>query len=75
MIERNQSADHRLLPDREADSVAVLQSECVFFILETEILSFRPHCSDLGCGATGTHQLNSGIKIVAAALVGIDHGV
>src|SRR3984957_437361 len=37
MLEGNQAADDGLLPDGEADAVAVLQGEGVFFILENEI--------------------------------------
>src|ERR1700722_7575648 len=75
MLEGNQAADDGLLPDGEADAVAVLQGEGVFFILETEILRLRPDCGNLGGGAAGADEFDGGIEIIAAALVGVDHGV
>jgi hypothetical protein len=48
MLERNQAADDRLLPDGQADAVTVLQRESGFFIGETELLRLRPHGGDLG---------------------------
>ena len=40
MLERNQAADHRLLPDGEPDAVAVLQRERGFFVGEAEVVAF-----------------------------------
>src|SRR6202035_5218031 len=75
LLERNQAADHRLLPDGEADTVAVLQSETGFFVRETELLRLRPDSGDFCCGAPWPHELDSRVQILAAALVGINHRV
>ncbi len=75
MFERNQAADHRLFPDGQPDAVAVLQREGSFFIGEAELLRLGPHRGDFRGGAAGPDQLDGGIEIFAAALVGIDHGV
>src|SRR5580704_15365822 len=42
MIQRNQAADDRFFPDRQADAMSVLQSEGGFFVGESEFLRFRP---------------------------------
>ena len=75
MLKGNQAADDRLLPDRKADAVAILQREAGFFVGEPELFGFRPDCGNLGRGAAGANQFDGGIKILAAAFVGIDHGV
>src|ERR1019366_9915124 len=69
MFERNQAADHRLLPDGKADSVAVLQSETCFLVGEAEFLRLGPHGGDFSGCAAWTHELNRGIEIFPAALI------
>src|ERR1700758_3992488 len=75
VLERDETADYRLLPDGEADAVSVLQGEGGFFVGETEILRLGPHGRDFGSRAAGTNEFDRGIQIFAAALVGVDHGV
>src|SRR5262249_21285977 len=75
MVERNKSADHRLLPDCQADSVAILQGKSVFFIAEAKFLRLRPYRCDFGGRTSRPNQGNSCVKIFAAALVRIAHGV
>ena len=48
MIERDQAAEDRLFPDREADAVAILQREGRLFIGEAELLGLRPELDDIG---------------------------
>ena len=75
MFQRNQPADHRLLPDRQADAVAELQREGRFFIGEAELLRLGPHRGDFAGGAARTDQRDGRIQIIAAALVGVDQRV
>src|SRR5579862_5455662 len=75
MVERHEAADDRLLPDRQADSVPILQSEGRLFIRESEVGCLRPHRRDFRRRPPGTHQLDGRVEILTAALVGIDHCV
>src|SRR5579871_866807 len=75
MIQRNQAADHWLFPDRQADAVAVLQSEGGLFVREAELLRLRPNRGNFGGGAAGANQLDGGIEVIAAALVSVNQGV
>src|SRR5579872_1372086 len=75
MIEGDQAADDRLLPDRQPNTVAVLQSEAGFLVGKSEFLRLGPDRGNLRRGSTGPHQLNCRIEIFAAALVGVHHGV
>src|SRR5882762_1528729 len=73
MLERHEPTDYRLLPDRQTDSVTILQRERRFFIWEAELLRFWPHRSDFSRRAPGTNQRNRGVQIFAAARVGVNH--
>src|SRR5882762_1838430 len=73
MLERHEPTDYRLLPDRETDSVAVLQRERRFFIWEAELLRLWPYRGDFSRCASGTNQRNRRVQILAAAFVGVDH--
>src|SRR5260370_39041777 len=73
MIERNQAADHRLLPNCQPDAVAILQRETSLFVRKTEFFSSRPHRSDFCSSAAGTYQFDGCIKVFSTALVGIHH--
>src|SRR3984893_1745239 len=75
MVERYQATDHWFFPDREADTVAVLQRKAGFFVGESKLFCFRPYRSNLGGGAARADQFDRGIEIITAALVGVDHGV
>ena len=55
--------------------MAELQRERGFFVGEAELLGLGPHRRDLRGGAAGTNQLDRRVEIIAAALVGVDHGV
>src|ERR1700733_7607385 len=55
--------------------MSVLQSECGFFIRETELLRFGPQRRNFTRGAARSDQRNCGVQILAAALVSIYHRV
>src|SRR6266478_5277643 len=55
MLERHEPTDYRLLPDRQTDSVTILQRERRLFIREAELLRFWPHRSDFSRRAPGTN--------------------
>ena len=71
MLQRNQAADHRFLPDRQPDSMPILQPECRLFIRKSKLLRFRPHRRDLARLPPRTHQRNGGVQIIAAPLIRI----
>src|SRR6202522_2363489 len=73
MLQRHQAADYRLLPDGEANAVAVLQRESRLLIGKTELLRFRPHSGDLGGSAARAHEFNRRVEIFPATLVSIVH--
>src|ERR1700757_2913548 len=58
MVERHESADDWLLPDREANAVAILQSESRFFVRESEVCRFRPYRRDFRGRASRAYQLD-----------------
>src|SRR5262249_33922991 len=68
------AADHRLLPDGEADAAAVLQSEARLLVREAELLGLGPYRRDLGRRPTRPHELDGGVEILAAALICVDQG-
>src|SRR5271163_186122 len=69
MLQRNQAADHRLLPNGEADSVTILQCESRFFVGEPEFLRFGPDRSYFGCGSPRTNEFYRRVEIFAASFV------
>src|SRR4029077_20150390 len=75
LIKRNQAADHRFFPDGEANAVTELKSEARFFVGETEFLGLWPDGGHLRSGASRTNQIDGGVDVLPALLVGIDHGV
>src|SRR5580704_19429431 len=75
MIERNQPADNRLLPNREPYTVTVLQSECRLFIRKPEFLRLWPQRRNFARSAAGTHEGNCRIQIFATAFVSVNHCV
>ena len=72
VLQRNQPADHRLFPNREADAVAELQREGRFFVGKSELLRLGPNRGDLRRRAAGPHQRDGRVQIIAAARVGVD---
>ena len=58
MFQRHEVADHGLLPNRQADSVTVLQGKGGFLVGETELLCLWPHGSNLGCCASRADELD-----------------
>jgi len=74
MIERDQPAEHGLLPDRQADAVAELKRERRLLVREAELLRSRPERCDLAGGGAGADQVDRGVEVVATALVGVDQG-
>src|SRR3972149_3519324 len=73
MIERDESADDRLLPNRETNTMPVLQRECGFFIWETEFFGFWPQGRNLAGCTTRTNKFNRSIEIIAAAFIRVAH--
>ena len=55
--------------------MAILQGETGFFIRETKFLGLGPHGGNFGGRAAGAHEFDRSIKIFAAALVGVVHGM
>src|SRR6266481_1310915 len=64
-----------LLPNGQAYAVSILQREGCFFIGEAKLLSFGPHGSNLRGRSAWLHQRDRGVEVIAAAFVGVDHGV
>src|ERR1700678_2043868 len=75
VLQRNQAADHRLLPDGKANSVTILQRKCRFFVGKPELLRLGPDRSYFGCGSPRTYEFNRRIEILAASLVSVVHGM
>src|SRR5580700_7495743 len=75
MLKRDQTANHRLLPNRETNSVSELQRECRFLVRETEFLSCRPDCGNFRGRAAWLNKRDSRVKILATPLVCIYHRV
>src|ERR1019366_348930 len=74
MLERDKPADDGLLPDGEADAMAILQSESRFFVGESEVLRAGPDRGNLVCAPSRANEFDGRIEIVTATLVGIHHG-
>src|SRR5437016_1970309 len=72
MVERNQPAQDRLLPDRETDAVPVLEREGGLLVGEAEFIRFRPELDDLIRRDAGPRPVDGNVEVVATALVGID---
>ncbi len=72
MVERDEPAEDRLLPDRQTDAVPELERERGLFVRESELLRSRPHADHLAGGGAGTDQLDRRVEVVAAALVRVD---
>src|SRR5215469_9285973 len=67
MIEGNETADNRLLPDGEADSMTVLQSESRLFIGKAEVLRPGPDGRDFARASSRADQFDGRVKIIAAS--------
>src|SRR5436190_6217563 len=72
IVERDEPAEDRLLPDREADAVPVLERERGLLVGEAELLGAREDLDDLGGRDAGPHHRDRLIEHVAAADVGVD---
>src|SRR5437868_4160811 len=75
MLQRNQPADDRLLPDRQSDAVSELKRERRLFVRKPKLLRLRPHGSDFRRRSSRPYKLNRRIQIFPAALVRIAHRV
>ena len=73
IIERNQAAEDRFLPDRQTDAVAVLQRKSGFFIGEAELLRLGPELDHVGRGDARFDDADRRVHVVAATFVGVDH--
>ena len=74
MVEGDQPAEDRLLPDRQADAVPELQRERRFLVGEPELRRGRPDLGHVGGRGAGTHARDRRVEVVTAALVGVDEG-
>src|SRR5437773_4379351 len=72
MLRRDQSADHRLLPDRETDTVPKLQGERRLLVGEAEFLRPRKCLCYLSRRGAGLHPADGIVEVVAAASIGVD---
>ena len=75
MVERDEPADDRLLPNREPDAMTVLEREGRLFVREPELLCLRPYRGDLSGRSSRSDQLDCSVEVIAAAFIGIHHGV
>ena len=74
MVEGDEAAEDRPFPDRQADTVPVLERERGHLVFEPELLRFGPHGADVcGCCA-GSHQSDRTVDQLAADLVSIPLG-
>src|SRR5437879_3535361 len=75
VLQRDQAADHRLLPNRQAHSVPKLQCECPLLTRDSKLLSCRPYRGHLRGGPARPDQFDRRIQVFPAALVSIHHGM
>src|ERR1041385_8318193 len=68
IIERDEAAEDRLLPDRKPDAVAVLQRESRLLVGEAELLGLGPELDDVGGRDAGLDDRDRRVHVVAAAL-------
>src|SRR3990172_12262308 len=73
MIEGHETAENWFLPDRQADAVAVLESEGGFFVGEAEFFRLGPEFDHVRRGNSRLDDADGGVHVVAATLVGIIH--
>src|SRR5215469_18715684 len=71
MIQRHQPAEDRLLPDGQADPVAVLQAEGGGLVGETELVRPGPERDDVRRGRSRFHQRDRLVHVLTAAHVGV----
>src|SRR5476649_2736982 len=67
MVEGDQPAEDWLLPDRQPDPVAVLESERRLLVGEPELLRRRPDRDDVGARGTGAYERDGLVHVLAAA--------
>ncbi len=74
LVERDEPAEDRLLPDRQAYSVPELEGERSFLVRESELLGGGPQRRDVRGGRPGFDCLDGHVHVLAAALVGVRLG-
>src|SRR5712691_12452400 len=72
MLRRDQSADHRLLPDRETDTMPQLQGERRLLAGEAEFLRPRECLGDLSRRGARLHPADRIVEVITAASIGVD---
>src|SRR5207245_9038563 len=72
MLRRDQSADHRLLPDRETDTMPQLQGERGLLVREAEFLCPRECLGDLSRRGARLHPADRIVEVITAASIGVD---
>ena len=71
VLEGVEATHQRLLPDRQADAVAVLEAEGLLLVREAELLCSRKVPHDVGRARAGTDLGDRGVLEVAGVLVDI----
>src|SRR5438132_13183307 len=61
VVERNQTAEYRLFPDRQTHAMTILQRERRLFVGKTELLGLWPEFDDVGRGDAWLHDTDRGI--------------
>lgn len=74
MVERDEAAEDRLLPDGQADPVPVLEGEGGRLVREAELLGSRPDLDDVGGSGAGADQGDGLVHVGAAADVRVALG-
>jgi len=72
MVERDEPAEDRLLPDREPDAVPVLERERGLLVGEAELLRLRERRDDVGGRDARADHRDRVVEDVAGALVRVD---
>src|SRR5215472_11935433 len=72
MVERDQAAEDRLLPVRQATAVPELKGESCLLVREAELARIRPYGRHLPRGHPGADHGDRLVEHVATAFVGVD---
>src|SRR5579883_467230 len=73
MIQRDEAAEDRFLPDREAHAMPILQREGGLFICEAKRFCLWPEFDDIGSSDARLDGVNGGIENLTAVFVGVHH--
>src|SRR5689334_20607250 len=71
MVERDEAAENRFLPDRKPYPMSVLEGEGGLFIGEAKFFRFWPELDDIGGGHPWLDLVDGFIQNIPAVLVGV----